>query len=56
MSYREMLGRLAFYSLERRGMRYDIEMYKIMKGIDRANAQSFPPALWNQELAGIGLE
>lgn len=42
MCYREMLGRLAFYSLERRGMRYDIEMYKIMKGVDRVNAVISP--------------
>ena len=41
VSYRERLSRLGLYSLERRRMRGDlIEIYKIMRGIDRVDAQS----------------
>lgn len=42
LSYRERLGRLALYSLVHRRLKFDlIEMYKIMRGRDRMNVQSF---------------
>lgn len=42
LSYREKLSWLGLYSLEHGRMRGDlIEMYKIIRGIDRGNAVSY---------------
>eukprot|EP00061_Rhincodon_typus_P007432 g29121.t1 len=44
LSYKERLDRLGLFSLDHRRLRYGlVEVYKIMKGMDRVNSQGFFP-------------
>ncbi|MBB6707133.1 reverse transcriptase family protein [Proteus mirabilis] len=53
LSYRERLNRLGLFSLERRRLRGDlIEVYKIMRGMDRINRQSLFPGVGESRTRG----
>lgn len=43
LSYRERLDGWDFFSLNHRRLRVDIEMYTIMRGIDKVNAHRLFP-------------
>ena len=53
MSYEERLDRLGLFSLERRRLRGDlIEVYKIMRGIDRLDNQHLFPKVGESKTRG----
>ena len=56
LSYEERLKTLGLFSLERRRLRGDlIEVYKIMRGIDRVNGGKLFPPLEMDRTRGHGL-
>ena len=53
MSFKERLDRLGLFSLEHRRLRGDlIEVYKIMKGLDKADNQHFFPKIGESKTRG----
>ena len=56
LGYEERLSKLGPFSLERRQLRGDlIEVYKIMKGIDRVNRGKLFPMIETHRTRGHGL-
>ena len=57
LGYEERLKKLGLFSLERRRLRGDlIEVYKIMKGIDRVNRGKLFPIIETRRTRGHGLK
>ena len=57
MNYKERLDRPGLFSLERRRMRGDlIEVYKIMRGIDKVNGQGLFPRVGESKTRGHRLK
>ena len=57
LSYEERLGKLGLFSLERQRMRGDlIEVYKIMKGIEKVNSGKLFPRSEVMITRGHGLK
>ena len=53
LSYRERLNRLGLFSLERRRLRGDlIEVYKIMRDMERVNRQGLFPGVGESRTRG----
>jgi len=54
LSYKERLDRLGLFSLERRRLRGDlIEVYKIMRGVDKVDSQHLFPKVGESKTRGF---